>query len=185
MKNNKNKGISLIETVVTTAIFVVASIIIGSLFVSNSQLYRVQTTVTDIKIYKTNFSKNFKNIGESASEIVSSWTINGLPYTTSSSTIVFKSPSLDVDNNIISNTYDYVVFYKNGDSVFIDTEADALSKRISIKKLLAKEVEGLRFVYNNSDPTQASTATAIINFQNSDANRSPLTEIVQLKNKIN
>jgi len=185
MPQIQQKGISLIETVITTAIFVVASIIIGSLFVSHSQLYRIQTGMIDIKIYKTHFSKNFKNIVESSSDIVSIWTIGGVPYATSSSTIILKTPSLDVNNDIINNTFDYIAFYKNSDSIFIETEANALSTRISIKKLLSKEVENLRFIYNNNDPTLATMVTAIINFKENNLVNLPLTESIKLKNKTN
>ena len=100
------KGMTVIETVIATSVFMMASIIIVSLFVSHTQLFRIQEEVGSLKLNKTIFTKQFRETGEAASAVAPSYSIGGALYNSSTSTIIFKVPGIDETGTNIENQFD-------------------------------------------------------------------------------
>ena len=95
----------------------------------------------------------------SASNVLQSHTFQSTTYTSSSNVLVLEIPSIDSYGNIISNTYDYAVFYVDGTYAYRILEANTTSKRITGTKQLSDTISSLVFSYNNSDFTLVDTVT--------------------------
>ena len=181
-KLQANKGFTLIETLVAMTIFVVASIIIGSLFVSHTRLYKVQEAVGTMKLHKTLFSKHLQKIGGMAKAIIPSGTIGGILYTSSSSTVVFQIPSINANSDTIPNTYDYVAFYRESNNLYMETNADAKSQRKNIKQQISGSIDSLIFRYDNAIPANAGLISGEL-YLKSGTQRDKIGVSVYLRNK--
>lgn len=182
MRNKNKAGLTVVEAVISISIFVLVALVIGALFIRNTQLYSSQDADTRIKISKATFGKNFQEVTESAIEVLASQSISGIVFTSSSSTAVFKLYSVNANNDLLS-TFDYMVFYKSGTNVYMQTDADPTSARGDLQKLLAENVDSALFLYNNATPSSASEVKAILNFSKNNKTYNPLTAGAKLRNK--
>jgi type II secretory pathway pseudopilin PulG len=178
----KPRGISLIEAVVASSILAMASILIVSLFVNQSKIYRQESAQADLNTQKTLFIKYFQEAGEAASAVAVSQSIGGIAYSSSSSTVIFQLPAIDASGDILTAKYDYVVFYKTGGDIFTAAAPDAASARKSTKRLLASNATELIFRYNDSAPQNADTVSAYILLTNGAVQKTAGTSVM-LRNK--
>lgn len=177
------KGFTIIEIVITLAIFAIISIVIGSLYVSHSNLYRIEAAAADIKSQKIIFVKNFQETGKAANAIVASRQFEGVTYTSSSSTIIFKLPGIDINGDIINGIFDYSVFYKNGNNLYIETDTDALSLRKNITRKLSDISQTMIFRYNSANPADASYASVSLFLKNGELFQEEISFGIYLRNK--
>lgn len=176
------KGITIIEAVVASSILAMASIVIVSLFINQSRLYKIQNSGGEIKMQKTVFLKTIKDMGEPASAVAASYTIGGEVRISSSSTIIFRLSSIDASGNILISKYDYAVIYREENIVYIELAADPSSVRKNTKRALATDAAGIMFRYNTDAPQNASVVTAYIRLvKNSQEDAGEVAVI--LKNK--
>ncbi|MBU1180072.1 type II secretion system GspH family protein [Patescibacteria group bacterium] len=178
----QHSGFTLIETLLAISIFVVASIIIGSLFISHSKLYGMQEAAGSMKLYKTMFAKHLGETGEAAIIVSPAQTIGGIPYTSTSSTVIFKLPGLDASGDIINGVYDYVVFYRDTNTLFMETDADASSQRKDIKQKVAGKVDNLIFKYDTASPANAGLVNGYLYLKSGTA-EDAVSVSVYLRNK--
>lgn len=160
------KGTTIIEILVAISIFVVAFVIIGALFVSHTKLFKMQESVVSLKLYKSLFAKNFRETAEAAKSISATYSFGGIPYTSSSSTVIFQVPSIDATDEIIPGAYDYVVFYHEGENLFMQTAPSLSSQRKNLKQKIGDSLENMIFRYNSTSPTGASLINAFLRLNN-------------------
>ena len=178
----KQRGFTIVETVIAISIFVVSSIVIVSLFIYHTKLFKIEESLSSLKINKSLFTRNFGEAGMSASAVVASQTIGGNPYASSSSTIIFKIPAVDADGDLLANYYDYIVFYRSGSNVFMETEAAFGSREKSGQKLLTSAAENLIFRYNTAAPADAGSVEAFL-YLKSESSQDLISTAVFLRNK--
>lgn len=95
---------------------------------------------------------------QSAFEVLASYIIDSVTYNTSADVVVLSLPAVDSSNNIISGSYDHVVFLKTPDNKFnMITEAAAGSKRRSGTRTLIKKISSLAFSYEDNAAPASST----------------------------
>lgn len=179
---DKQRGLTLVEVTVAMAIFVVSSLVIVSLFIYHAKLFQIEERVSSLKINKSLFTKNFNEAGGAASAVIASWNIGGTPYVSSSSTVVFKIPAVDLSGNLLANLFDYVVFYRDAGNVLMKTEAAAGSRKKSGQKLLASSAENLIFRYNSASPQDASLIEAFL-YLKTGSSRELISTSALLRNK--
>lgn len=71
-------------------------------------------------------------------------------YTTSSTQLVLKLSSIDSNGNIVSNIYDYFVFFFDTDKLTFKSFPDTQSARFAQDQILSFNVDSLRFQYFDS-----------------------------------
>lgn len=182
LKMKKPSGLTIIEAVVAMSILAIASIVIVSLYIAQTRLYRSESAVTEIKLQKTIVLKAIKDTGEAAGAVAASYTFGGIARNSSSSTIIFRLFSIAADKSIISAKYDYVAFYREGSGIYAEIAADAASSRKTSKRLLSANAADLIFRYNNNLPQNASVVSYYIRLQNNAITEEGGTS-VQLRNK--
>ncbi len=163
------RGFTLIETTIVLSIFAVASIVIGSIYISHSKFYTLESAAADIKTQKNIFTQNFKETAESANLVMASYIFNGITRASSSSTAVFKLPAQDSGGNIIAAKYDYAAFYSEGNKIYLETAADASSARKNLKRLIADTAQNLTFRYDTALPQNAKLAGASLYLKSGSA----------------
>ena len=160
-----NRGITLIETMMGLAISALLVVILSYCLIIVLRLNEAQKTVsaltssTDRGIYRISSSI------QQSSQILSSAVIFGTTHTTSSSALVLKIPTVNSSGQIISGSYDTVVYRRNPSDLSElqeITDAEAGSARFDGTHLIARFVTNLLFRYNNSNYSLASTATVFL-----------------------
>ena len=160
-----NRGITLIETIIGLTISALLVVILSYCLVIVLRLNEAQKTVsaltssTDRGIYRISSSI------QQSSQILSSAVIFGTTHTTSSSALVLKIPTVNSSGQIISGSYDTVVYRRNPSDLSElqeITDAEAGSARFDGTHIIARFVTNLLFRYNNSDYSSASTATVFL-----------------------
>ena len=160
-----NRGITLIETMIGLAISALLVVILSYCLVIVLRLNEAQKTVsaltssTDRGIYRISSSI------QQSSQILSDAVISGTTHTTSSSALVLKIPTVNSSGQIISGSYDTVVYRRNPSDLSElqeITDAEVGSARFDGTHLIARFVTNLLFRYNNSDYSSASTATVFL-----------------------
>ncbi|MFC1612571.1 hypothetical protein ACFL29_01845 [Patescibacteria group bacterium] len=180
--DSRPKGMTLIETTIGISIFIIATLIILSLFIFHTQLYKVQEAESTIKIHSALFTKHFQETGKTAKTIYATQMIGGISRTSSSSTIIFQLPALDISNNVILSVYDYIAFYRDGSNLYMETEADVAGQRRDIKRKISDKVSELFFRYNTSIPSSATSANAYL-YLVSDTSNNTINTTIRLRNK--
>jgi len=160
-----NRGITLIETIIGLTISALLVVILSYCLIIVLRLNEAQKTVsaltssTDRGIYRISSSI------QQSSQILSSAVIFGTTHTTSSSALVLKIPTVNSSGQIISGSYDTVVYRRNPSDLSElqeITDAEVGSARFDGTHLIARFVTNLLFRYNNSDYSSASTATVFL-----------------------
>lgn len=175
-------GITIIETVVVLSILSIASIVIGSIYISHSKLYYSENAAAVLKLQKSIFTKNIENAGAGAAGISSAYIFGGIPRASTSSTAIFKLPAIDANENIITGKFDYEAFYREGNKIFAEVASDAASARKNLKRQLADTAQNLIFQYNAPLPQDASVITPILYLQSGSKSEKIQTSIY-LRNK--
>lgn len=164
MKKN-NRGVTLIETMVGLAISALLVVILSYCLIIVLRLNEAQKTIsaltssTDRGIYRISSSI------QQSSQILTSAVISGTTYTTSSTVLVLKIPTINSSGQIISGSYDTVVYRRNPSDLSElqeITDAQSGSQRFDGTHLIARFVTNLLFRYNNSDYSSASAATVFL-----------------------
>ena len=152
------KGLTLVELLITMGI----SIIIGGLLTviilnSAGLYYKESSKLTEGLNINDTLTKVRETIKESSS-IATSYTQGSTTYTSGTTQLVLKVPSLDSSNNIISNTFDYFVFFLDTNKLRFKTFPDALSARKSQDQIFTTLLDSLSFKYlDNLNPPNEVT----------------------------
>jgi len=176
------RGLTLIEVIVVMSIFAVASIVIGSIYISHNKFYTIESAAADIKTQKSIFTQDFKETAESATSVAASYVFNGITRSSSSSTIVFKLPAIDGSGNIIAAKFDYAAFYGEGNKTYLETAPDAASIRKNIKRQLADTAQDLNFRYDTALPQDAEVVGVSLYLKNGNE-EAKIDASVHLRNK--
>ncbi len=150
-----SRGFTLIEVTVVLSIFAVASIVIGSIYISHSKFYAIESAAADIKTQKNIFTQNFKETAESANLIMASYIFSSITRESSSSTIIFKLPSIDSGGNVVPAKFDYAAFYRENNKIHLETSADPASIRKNLKRQLTDAAQEIVFRYDTALPQDA------------------------------
>lgn len=188
MLKNK-KGFTLIEAIVYLAIASILFVIIADIFITQSQVYDKETAKTDIDLYaKTALDRTVEN-SLSATTVVASRTFSSTLYQSGNQTLILELPSIDSNQNIINNTYDYILFHldpNNASKFFMQLDAASGTARADKTVLLATFVSNLNFRYNKSNPVDANkveVSLALEKIVRGITQRSENTTSLFLKNK--
>jgi prepilin-type N-terminal cleavage/methylation domain-containing protein len=156
-ESKKNEsGFTLVEMVIVIALLSLLLLAFLNLFDNHGKLFnfesgRIRTTSG------TRFAMSeLQKYTLQAESVLVSATVNGTSYSSSSSVMVLRLPSVDASNNAIDSTWDYVAFYLTGTNLYRTVEANGSSVRASGTKLLSDTVSSLSFTYNSADFTQVN-----------------------------
>ena len=160
--HTQQKGFTLIETVIVIALSASMMVMIGVLLFNFSATSSYQAALTESSGSASALLREIESLTLPASEVLQTYTFSSSTYTSSSTVLVLKIPSIDTVGNTITNTYDYAAFYVVGTKAYRLLEANVLSKRTSGTKQLSSTINTLAFTYNNIIFSQVNTVTVDI-----------------------
>lgn len=134
-------------------------VMVDQVFAVSYDVFVKQAARTDNETGAVLATRNISDLARGASAVEASATVDGTAYVTSSSILVLKMPTVDASNDIVSGSYDYIAFYRDGSDatkIYSDTEAATGSKRLTGKKLVTANNLILTFRYNDPDVSKAS-----------------------------
>jgi type II secretory pathway pseudopilin PulG len=161
-----NRGLSLSETLVAITIFAVIGVVIVSMFIAQNSSF-AQTLA---------LSKAQQELARTMS-VFSEWTSQAVEVTnypessptvsSSANALVLKIPSIDSSQNILANTYDFVLFTQPSASSLSMQIISNGSGRSSSTTNLATTVANLRFVYNQPSAVTADRVSVRLSLDTS------------------
>lgn len=158
-------GMTLVEILIALAIFAVLMLFLANSFVNYYDSFNYLQATTGVSQSTGLFINAVSNSIRQASKIITSRSFSGTTYTTDDTTLVLQIPSIDASSNVISATYDYMVFYLDGGNIYWLIEADAASFRGSSLQKLGSDITSLSFTYDNQDLSAATKADISVTAQ--------------------
>jgi Tfp pilus assembly protein PilW len=155
----RTRGASLLEISVSIGIASMVFAIVGAIFIAQGRYFAIEDAIAQTQYNAFQVIDTAGLYVLSASSVLGSRTINGTDYTTGTSTLVVRLPSLDASGAILASTYDYIaigVSATDPTRFVVDIDADANSVRRDATRLPAALVDKLIFRYNAVDPTAAT-----------------------------
>ncbi len=155
MRKVNEKGLTLIEALITLAIGTVVAFALLVIMVNTGGLfYRESSKVTQGLNINDGLSKIETSIKES-SGVSTSFTSLGTTYTSSTTTLVLKVPSQDSTGSIIPNVFDYFIFFQDTNKLRFKIFPDSQSSIKSMDQIFSTKVSSLLFQYFDSqNPSQ-------------------------------
>lgn len=179
------RAFTLIEVVITVALFAVLMFGLSQLYLVNNRVVTLQRSTMGVALDAGSIVDAVRLAASQADHVVASHTFSGVPYTSATTTVVFELPAVDASGSIIANTYDYIAIYSSGANVYRVIDAAPGSDRLSGMKQLADVLGGISFTYDTASfPSVASvtvnaTTTALVKGQTTQAH---LREHIYLRN---
>lgn len=139
-------GLTLVELLITLGVAILVGGLLLTIMVNTLGLfYKESSTRTQGLSINDALSKIRSAIKES-STVATSFT-SGATYTSSVTQLVLKITSLDLSGNLITNTFDYFVFFLDGSNLRFKTFPDVLSSRKAQDQIFSTNVKNLQFKY--------------------------------------
>ena len=178
------------EAVVYLAIASILLVIIANIFITQSQVYDKETAKSDIDLYAKTALNRIVEASLSATTVVASRNFGVTNFQSGHQTLILELPSLDNNQNILINTYDYLALYLDPDTsskLYMQIDAATGTARLDKTILLATFVTNLNFRYNKSNTVEATkidVSLALEKIVRGITQRSENTTAIFLKNKL-
>ena len=158
---SSHRGFTLVELIISISIAVLVSGLLIAILVNNTGLFYKQSSKISEGIGANNGLVNIKSSIKESQSVADSFSFSGTTYSSSSTQLVLKLPSIDSSKDIISNTFDYFVYYQNNDKLIWRVFPDPLSLRVSVNQILTENVQSLLFEYFNSAGNPITPTSAV------------------------
>lgn len=156
------KGFSLLEVLIVAAITGVLGALLVVVIVNSAGLFYNQSSKIGQGLGSNVVLSEIRKVVKEASAVANTYPDTSPLFRTGSTQLILKVPSLDSSSNIISEVFDYFVFYFSDGRLYLKSYPDGLSSRKSLDQILAFNVDNVSFQYFNSQdpPLQVAPATA-------------------------
>lgn len=147
-KRKLSAGVSLIETLVTVAIAMVLTLALLGLYQVYGNLYGLgRMHFSAVGGVRSPLSEIVEYVSQ-AHRVAESHDFGGVVYSSGSSTLVLEIPSVNADSRTVAESWDYVVFYKDGERLYRRLQPAASSARSALTRQLSDVAANLAFSYD-------------------------------------
>lgn len=156
------RGFTLVEALLTLAIGVVVGGLLLVIIVNTGGLFYRQSGKLEQGLSINDALSKIGQTVKESSAVALSYPAGPSPtYTSGAGQLVLKVPSYNSAGGIISNTFDYFVFFLDGTILRFKTFPDSQSSRSAQDQIFSTKVEGLVFKYFDSqNPPQEVIPTS-------------------------
>lgn len=156
------KGFSLPEVITVSLMIALVGGLLLALMINNAGLFYQQSSKVSQGVGLNDSLAEIRSDIKQAIAIASQYPVSGSSqYTSSSTQLVLKFPGIDASGNIITNVFDYVVFFTENNKVKIKIFPDSLSQRKPQDRILSGNVSSLLFEYFDSTGQTTSPSSAV------------------------
>lgn len=158
----REKGLSLMEILVAMAIATAVGGLLLVIVLNSTGVYYKESSKLQEGVNTNDIQASIRESIKNASAISASYVFGGTTYTSNPTQIVFKVPAIDASNNIISNTFDYFVYFLDTNKLRLKTFPDFQSSRKAQDQIFSTILDSLNFQYFNSatPPIEVSPSSA-------------------------
>lgn len=153
------RGYSLIELLIVVGIFAMMLSALVFLYLRFGTVFSRQSATINVSYSASAVLNAFDVLTKQSDTILSSQSIAGTTYTSGSTTLVMRLPSISSSGDIVGGTYDYAVLYVSGASCYELVAPNTVSARHAVSKRLSDVVSNLTFAYDTGDVTQSTRVT--------------------------
>lgn len=146
----RDKGLTLVEVLVTGGIAVVAGVLLVAVIVNSAGIYNKESSKLSEGLNINDALSMIRSKVKESSAVQASFTANPITYTSSSNQLVLKIASIDSSGNIVDQTFDYYVFFLDNTRLRLKTFPDSSSFRKAQDQIFSTNVDNLNFQYLNS-----------------------------------
>lgn len=157
------KGLTLLEVLISIGIATVVSGFLLVIIVNSTGLFYKQSSKIEQGIGANDALSAIRNSIKEAKSIVANYPeTQPFTYTTGLIQLVLKLASVDQSGNIITDSFDYYVFYLDQTKLRFKVFPNALSQRKSRDQIFSTSVENLEFKYYNltNPPVEVTPVSA-------------------------
>lgn len=163
-------GFTLVEALITLAIGTVVGVLLLVIMVNTGGLFYQQSGRLEQGLNINDALSKISSSVKESSSVAASYPPGGPPtYTSGSTQLVLKIPSISSSGDIISDTFDYFIFFSDPStgsgqvSLRFKTFPDPQSSRKAQDQIFSTKVESLVFKYLDSqNPPQEVTPTSAV-----------------------
>lgn len=152
----QKKGFTLAETLIVIGLGMVVLLVLVNFFVGYSKTFRYIEANFQVAGSASLVMENLGNATRQAKRVMTSRTFSGTSYTSNATTVILEIPTVNSSGNIVSGSYDYILFYKSGSDLFMVTDPNGSSDRPAGTKKLSETVQSFAVTYNDADVTEAT-----------------------------
>lgn len=165
----KQRGLTLIEVIIAMGITSIAGILLVVIIVNSAGLFSHQSSKVQEGLNINDALSEIRGSIKQASAVADHYTNGPTTYTTGVNQLVLKVASIDSSGNIISDTYDFFVFFIDNKILHFKTFPDPASFRKAQDRIFSTSSDSLVFKYFNSatppvevTPISASKVVAVL-----------------------
>ncbi len=155
-------GFTLIEMLITIALFAIIMLVLFNLFDWHNRLFYFQQAQVYVSGSARSSLNDLSNYIAQSQAVLASHTFSGTNYNSGANVLVLQLPSADASGNILASTFDYVVFYTSSNQLMEQVAPAAGSFRTQVTKQLSDTLNTITFTYDNADFTQVKSVTVNI-----------------------
>jgi hypothetical protein len=180
---------SLADMLITIFILVTIVTLMTGMYLAYIYVYKIQVAYNELITSNNIALDKISNIIKGADKVVDAKNINSVDYTTDYDTLILELPSVDASQNIITGSYDYIVYFRDvADQAKLkyDVAPAGGSSRKAGFQMVGDFVNTLVFNYNNIDYSKVNKVEIIL--ENTQAVRNQVRKVVgqtttELRNK--
>lgn len=157
------RGFTLPEILITLGVAVIIGVLLLAILVNNNIIFYKQSAIVSEGLDLNDATREISSNIQQAAKIADGYPEDTSTFTTSSTTLVLKLPSLGV-SGVIDNTYDFVVIAKdvsNPKILRLQTFPDAQSTRHQVNQVLTTLLQEIQFKYLDKDNAEVPFASAV------------------------
>lgn len=155
------RGLTLVEVLIAMGIATIVGSLLLVIIVNSTGLFYTQSSKLSQGVGINDALQKVKDSIRQSSSVASSYQDNSTTYTSSSTQLILKIPSIDTSGNVIGETFDYYVFFTDQNFFKFKSFPASQSSRKAFNQILSSNVDGLTFQYFGSQtPPQEVTAVS-------------------------
>ncbi|MBX4187758.1 MAG: prepilin-type N-terminal cleavage/methylation domain-containing protein [Candidatus Doudnabacteria bacterium] len=179
MRQKFSYGFTLIEMIFVMALFSFMMLALTQFFLGSSRIYSSQNAELDVNMSARSALDDIDAYVRQATQVTDSYTI----YATGATTLILQVQSINGANQLISGSYDHVVIYLVGSTLYREIFPDAGSSRQDGARVIGSNISTLNFTYDNASLPLVTTVTTDLTVTK-DLNRDVQEIIISSKSRL-
>lgn len=161
-----SRGVTLPELVIAIGISSLIALSLATIFIQNNKSFTDQQLRVNQGIDSATAMDKIGSVIKQSNAVVAGYPAQNPQYTSSSTTLVLTTNSIDQSSSPIEDVYDYIILSKDpppASVLRLRIFPNAQSYRKSANQVLAKDLSGLTFIYLDASkhPTSPTTAKVV------------------------
>lgn len=141
------RGLTLVEVLISLGISIIVGLLLLVIIVNSAGLFSRQSVLLTEGLNINDALSKLRNTVKDASAVAASYTGGSTTFSSGSTQLVLKIPSIDLTNNIITNTDDYFVFFQDQNKLRLLSFPNTLSIRKAQDQIFSTSLDKLYFQY--------------------------------------